>query len=126
MLSISVFKCSALMMFVVLNSAKALRQERRMLSEQMMKKFSEKEREILFVEWGIGLNTKMRRLQLANLVWAKSEDMNHITESAFLVAKLVGFIEPGQTPTKDMLRMNFAPKSSAGTCSFKQSLVSIL
>ncbi|KAL8034077.1 hypothetical protein ABFS82_12G003800 [Erythranthe guttata] len=108
------------------SSAKALRQERRTLSEQMMKKFSEQEREILFIEWGIGLNTKLRRLQLANLVWSKTQDINHVTDSAFLVAKLVGFIEPGQQPNKEMLGVNFAPKSSTGIYSFKRSLVSIL
>ncbi|KAG8373249.1 hypothetical protein BUALT_Bualt11G0004300 [Buddleja alternifolia] len=109
------------------SSAKALRQERRMLSEQMMKKFTEQERESLFVKWGIGLKTKYRRLQLANRLWTNTEDMNHIDESAFLVAKLVGFIEPGQAPTKEMFGLNFAPRSSdTKISSFKRSLISIL
>ncbi|KAK6118435.1 hypothetical protein DH2020_047852 [Rehmannia glutinosa] len=108
------------------SSAKALRQERRMLSEQMTKKFSEQERETLFVDWGIGLNTKLRRLQLAHRVWSKTEDINHITDSAFLVAKLVGLIEPGQAPNRQMFGVNFTPKCSTGICSFKRSLVSLL
>ncbi|KAL2246517.1 UNVERIFIED_CONTAM: Kinesin-like protein KIN-7F [Sesamum indicum] len=107
------------------SSAKTLRRERRMLTEQMSKKFSEQERENLFLEWGIGLNTKLRRQQLANLVWTKTEDINHIANSAFLVAKLVGFIEPGQAPKKEMFGLNFAPKGSTGVCSFKRSLVSL-
>ncbi|GER47552.1 kinesin motor family protein [Striga asiatica] len=108
------------------SSAKALRQERRTLSEQMSKKFSEQERENLFSEWGIGLNTKLRRLQLARLVWSKTEDVNHVTESAFLVAKLVGLIEPGQAPDMEMFGLNFTHKCSTGISTFKRSLVSLL
>ncbi|CAA0823543.1 ATP binding microtubule motor family protein [Striga hermonthica] len=108
------------------SSAKALRQERRTLSEQMSKKFSEQERENLFTEWGIGLNTKLRRLQLARLVWSKTEDINHVTESAFLVAKLVGLIEPGQAPNREMFGLNFTHKCSTGISTFKRSLVSLL
>ncbi|KAK4430656.1 Kinesin-like protein KIN-7F [Sesamum alatum] len=107
------------------SSAKSLRRERRMLTEQMSKKFSEQERDYLFLEWGIGLNTKLRRQQLANLVWTQTEDINHIANSAFLVAKLVGFIEPGQAPKKEIFGLNFAPKGSIRVCSFKRSLVSL-
>lgn len=110
----------------LMNSAKALRQERRMLSEQMMKKFSEQQREKLFVEWGIGLNTKLRRLQLAQRLWSKTEDINHIADSAILVAKLVGFIESGQAPNKEMFGINFTPKCSTGICTYKRSLGSLL
>ncbi|KAK4384502.1 Kinesin-like protein KIN-7G [Sesamum angolense] len=108
------------------SSAKSLRRERRMLTEQMSKKFSEHERENLFLDWGIGLNTKLRRQQLANLIWSKTEDINHIADSAVLVAKLVGFIEPGQAPKKEMFGLNFAPKGSTGVCSFKRSLEFLL
>ncbi|XP_057806903.1 kinesin-like protein KIN-7J [Salvia miltiorrhiza] len=108
------------------SSAKTLRHERRMLSEQMMKKMSEREREKLFVGWGIGLNTKMRRLQLANLAWSKTGDINHINESAYLVAKLVGFLDPGQTPSKEVFGMNLTPKYSTGICTYKRSLGSLL
>ncbi|KAL8474946.1 hypothetical protein ACS0TY_031388 [Phlomoides rotata] len=104
------------------SSAKALRQERRMLSEHMMKKFTEHEREKLFMEWGIGLSTKLRRLQLAHLIWSKTDDVNHIAESTFLVAKLAGFIDPEQTPSREMFGVNFTPKSSTGMGTFKRSL----
>ncbi|KAL6502661.1 hypothetical protein OROHE_024314 [Orobanche hederae] len=108
------------------SSAKALRQERRMLSEQMSKKFTDQERDKLFIEWGIGLNTKLRRIQLAHRMWSKTDDINHITDSAFLVAKLVGLIEPGQAPNKEMFGLNFTTRCSTGICSFKRSLVSLL
>ncbi|XP_042039106.1 kinesin-like protein KIN-7E isoform X1 [Salvia splendens] len=108
------------------SSAKALRRERRMLSDQMMKKMTEKEREKLFTEWGIALDTKMRRLQLANLAWSKAGDINHINKSANLVAKLVGFLDPGQTPSKEVFGMNLTPKYSTGICTYKRSLGSLL
>ncbi|GFP94520.1 kinesin-like protein nack1 [Phtheirospermum japonicum] len=108
------------------SSAKALRQERRTLSKQMSKRFSEHEREKMFIEWGIQLDSKLRRLQLAHRVWSNTDDINHITDSAFLVAKLVGLIEPGQAPNRDMFGVNFTAKCSSGICSFKRSLVSLL
>ncbi|KAL1567937.1 kinesin-like protein KIN-7G isoform X2 [Salvia divinorum] len=108
------------------SSAKALRRERRMLSDQMVKRMTEKEREKLLMEWGIALNTKMRRLQLANLVWSKAGDINHISKSANLVAKLVGFLDPGQTPSKEVFGMNLTPKYTTGICTYKRSLGSLL
>ncbi|KAK4417364.1 Kinesin-like protein KIN-7H [Sesamum alatum] len=108
------------------SSEKALCNERRMLSKRMMSKFSEQERENLFLKWGIGLNTKLRRQQLAQRLWSKTEDMDHISDSAFLVAKLVGFIEPGKAPNKEMFGLNFTPRRSSRTYSFKRSLVSLL
>ncbi|KAK4411588.1 Kinesin-like protein KIN-7F [Sesamum angolense] len=70
--------------------------------------------------------TLSSRQQLANLIWSKTEDINHIADSAVLVAKLVGFIEPGQAPKKEMFGLNFAPKGSTGVCSFKRSLEFLL
>ncbi|GFP83257.1 kinesin-like protein nack1 [Phtheirospermum japonicum] len=84
------------------SSAKALREERRTLSHRMTKKLSELERESLFLKWGIGLNTKLRRLQLAHRLWTKTDDMDHIADSAFLVAKLFDTVEPGQTHNKEI------------------------
>ncbi|KAL3844960.1 hypothetical protein ACJIZ3_002363 [Penstemon smallii] len=108
------------------SSEKALRKERRMLSKLMGKKLSEQERESLFLKWDIGLNTKYRRLQLAHLVWTKTEDITHISDSAFLVAKLVGLTQPGQAPNKEMFGLDFTPRCSTRTYSFRRSLVSFL
>ncbi|KAK9284156.1 hypothetical protein L1049_023324 [Liquidambar formosana] len=91
------------------SSMKALRQEREMLSKQMQKRFSEQDRESLYLKWGIGLNTKNRRLQLAHCLWTDTNDMDHTTESANIVAKLVGCIEPEQA-YKEMFGLNFTPR----------------
>ncbi|KAL3527185.1 hypothetical protein ACH5RR_011841 [Cinchona calisaya] len=108
------------------SSMKAVRHERRMLSKQMLKKLSEEERQSLFLKWGIGLNTKLRRLQLAHRLWTNKEDMNHIADSAYVVAKLVGFIEQGQQAPKEMFGLNFAPRTPSRNYSFKRSLISLL
>ncbi|KAH7566300.1 hypothetical protein JRO89_XS08G0134400 [Xanthoceras sorbifolium] len=91
------------------SSMKALRQERQMLYQQMEKKLSKEQRENLFLKWGIGLQTKYRRLQLAHSLWSDTKDMNHIAESASVVAKLVGFVKPEQA-FKEMFGLNFAPR----------------
>ncbi|GLT39216.1 hypothetical protein SLA2020_134220 [Shorea laevis] len=94
------------------SSEKALRRERLMLSQQMRKRFSEEERDGLFLKWGIGLDTKNRRLQLAHLLWTDTRDMGHIAESAALVAKLVGFVDQEKT-FKELFGLKFAPKQRA-------------
>lgn len=108
------------------STEKALRRERETLTKQMHKKLTEEERESLFVRWGIGLNTKYRRIQLANQLWSKVDDMGHVGESAVIVAKLVGLIrDPGHAP-KEMFGLNFTPSPSRRSYSFKRSLIPLL
>ncbi|KAL5713567.1 hypothetical protein ACHQM5_015631 [Ranunculus cassubicifolius] len=103
------------------SSMKALRREREMLSKQMQKKFSEEEREQLYEKWGIGLNTKQRRLQLSRRLWTDTTDMDHITESANLVAKLLGLKEP-RMALKEMFILSFTPqKTSRRSYSWRSS-----
>ncbi|KAK8607475.1 hypothetical protein V6N13_053210 [Hibiscus sabdariffa] len=90
------------------SSKKALRRERQMLSQRMCKRLPQVEREKLFLKWGIELNAKQRSLKLANLLWSDCKDMEHIAESAAIVAKLVGFVEPEKT-FKEMFGLNFSP-----------------
>lgn len=82
------------------SSLLSLTRERKMLSKQVHKKFSRKGREELYLKWGIDLKTKHRSIQLAWLIWTDTRDLNHIRESAALVAKLVGFINTGETSKK--------------------------
>ncbi|XP_038895754.1 kinesin-like protein KIN-7F [Benincasa hispida] len=101
------------------SSMKALRRERQMLCRQMQKRLSKKQRETLFVEWGIGLNSNNRRLQLAHLVWNDTKDMDHIRKSAAIVAKLVNYVEPDQA-SREMFGLNFTPRHDArGITSFE-------
>ncbi|KAK4405307.1 Kinesin-like protein KIN-7F [Sesamum angolense] len=90
------------------SSKKALRREREMLSRLMYKSYTEDERNRLYEEWGISLNSKQRRLQLVHLLYSDTENMDHITKSAAIVANLIGFSEHGQA-LKEMLGLSFRP-----------------
>nr|CAB3481651.1 unnamed protein product [Digitaria exilis] len=90
----------------IASSLKNLRRERDMLYKQMLKKLSNGEKESIYSKWGIDLSTKQRRLQLSRLIWTQT-DMEHIRESASLVARLIELLEPGQA-LKEMFGMNFS------------------
>ncbi|KAG7022259.1 Kinesin-like protein KIN-7F, partial [Cucurbita argyrosperma subsp. argyrosperma] len=79
------------------SSVRNLRRERKTLSKLMQKRLSEEERTRLFQTWGIALKSKRRRLQLINRLWSDPKSMNHVQESAAIVAKLVKFAEQGQS-----------------------------
>ncbi|KAL6644404.1 hypothetical protein ACP70R_016012 [Stipagrostis hirtigluma subsp. patula] len=100
----------------IASSLKNLRRERDMLYKQMLKKFSNGEKESIYSKWGIDLSTKQRRLQLSRLIWTQT-DMDHIRESASLVAKLIDLMEPGQA-LKEMFGMNFTLAPRADRRSF--------
>ncbi|VAI74734.1 unnamed protein product [Triticum turgidum subsp. durum] len=99
-----------------LNSAMAsglknMKRERDMLYKQMLKKLTNGDKEGIYTRWGIDLGSKQRRLQLSRLVWTRA-DMEHVRESASLVARLIDLVEPGQA-LKEMFGLNFtlAPRT---------------
>lgn len=97
-----------------------------MLSKQIQKKLSTTDRERLFLSWGIGLDTRSRSLQLAHRLWTRTDDADHISESASIVAMLVDFVLPEQAP-KEMFSLNFAPhRSSRRSSVFRKRVMSIL
>ncbi|PON71566.1 Kinesin-like protein [Parasponia andersonii] len=108
------------------SSVRALCRERLMLSRQMRKKLSKHERENIYLKWGIGLNTKHRRLQLAHRLWSNMKDIDHITESAAIVVKLVGSGEPDQA-SKEMFGLRFTPRRTSWKYyGLKQGIKSLL
>ncbi|KAK4258557.1 hypothetical protein QN277_004996 [Acacia crassicarpa] len=88
------------------SSDKSLCREREMLVKLMQRRLSEEERKSLFKKWSIGLNSKRRRMQLAKRLWSNT-DMNHIIESASVIAKLVRFSEQGKA-FKEMFGLSFS------------------
>ncbi|XP_028765660.1 kinesin-like protein KIN-7E [Neltuma alba] len=86
------------------SSERSLCREREMLVK-LMRRLSEEERRSLFKKWGIGLDSKRRRMQLAKRLW-NNTDMNHIIESASVIAKLVRFSEQGKA-FKEMFGLSF-------------------
>ncbi|KAK2665444.1 hypothetical protein Ddye_004018 [Dipteronia dyeriana] len=108
------------------SSVRALHRERGMLSKLMRKRFSEEERKKLYERWGIVLDSKRRRLQLANLLWSNAKDTNQVTESATIVAKLIRFVEQGHA-LKEMFGLSFTPPPSTRrrSLSWKHSMSSL-
>ncbi|KAK1363499.1 Kinesin-like protein KIN-7C [Heracleum sosnowskyi] len=107
------------------SSAKSLVRERQMLSSQMQKQLSGSKRESLFIDWGIALNAKNRRLQLANLLWSETDDMDHVARSADVVFKLAG-PATREKNFKEIFGLNFAKWGSKKKCGLKDSLTSTL
>ncbi|RZB74123.1 kinesin-like protein KIN-7E isoform X2 [Glycine soja] len=108
------------------SSVKALRRERGMLVKLMQRRLSEKERRRLYEEWGIALDSKRRRVQLGNRLWSEN-DMNHVMQSATIVAKLVRFWERGKA-LKEMFGLSFTPQLTGRRSSYpwKNSSTSLL
>ncbi|CAN6206509.1 unnamed protein product [Urochloa humidicola] len=100
----------------VTSSLRNLRHERDMLYRQMLKKLHVVERESVYTKWGIDLNSKQRRLQLSRRIWTQT-DMEHVRESAALVAKLVEHLEKGQA-IKEMFGLSFTLNPRADRRSF--------
>ncbi|KAL1542944.1 kinesin-like protein KIN-7E [Salvia divinorum] len=108
------------------SSPKALQREREMLSRRMLKKLSTKEREAIFQKWGIEVKSKQRRLQLCRKLWTDTNDMDHINESAAIVAKLAGLKEAEEAP-KEMFGLSLVPKqTSTKSFSWRHPIPSII
>lgn len=111
---------------LLLNSMKALKQEREMLSKLMQRRLPEEERNDLYKKWGINVRSKRRKLQLANLLWSNTEDMNHVSESASIVARLVEFGDQGRV-LKGMFGLSFTPpRLRQKTLSWSRSIAGLL
>ncbi|CAN6463708.1 unnamed protein product [Victoria cruziana] len=106
--------------FSIASSTRALKREREVLAKLMQKRLSAREREALYEKWDIRLDSKQRRLQLTRRIWTSTSDMNHVRESALLVAKLDGFQESGMV-LKEMFELSFTPQRSSR--SFRQTSV---
>ncbi|XP_015572973.1 kinesin-like protein NACK2 isoform X2 [Ricinus communis] len=91
----------------VSSSIKALKQEREYLAKRVSSKLTAEEREVLYAKWEIPPVGKQRRLQLVNKLWTDPLNMQHIKESADIVAKLVGFCESGEHVSKEMFELTF-------------------
>ncbi|KAF8088094.1 hypothetical protein N665_0554s0024 [Sinapis alba] len=108
------------------SSLKALQRERRMLSKLVGKRFSGEERKRLYDKFGIDVNSKRRRLQLANQLWSKPKDIVHVVDSAAIVAKLVRFVEQGRA-MKEMFGLSFTPPlpTSRRSHSWRKSMTTL-
>ncbi|GAV70969.1 Kinesin domain-containing protein/DUF3490 domain-containing protein [Cephalotus follicularis] len=99
----------------VSSSIKALKQEREYLAKRVNWKLTAEEREMLYTKWDIPPVGKHRRLQLVNKLWTDPLNMQHVKESAEMVAKLVGFCESGEPVSKEMFELNFVSPADKKT-----------
>lgn len=113
--------------FIMDDSLKTLLRERQMLSRLVYKRLTENERNKIYVNWGISLNSKRRRLQLVQRLWSNTESMDHISESVAIIAKLIRFSEKGRA-MKEMFGLSFTLPQSLKRRSFgwKNSRTSLL
>jgi centromeric protein E len=99
----------------VASSIRALKQEREYLAKRVNTKLGAEEREMLYLKWDVPPVGKQRRQQFINKLWTDPHNMQHVRESAEIVAKLVGFCDSGETIRKEMFELNFASPSDKKT-----------
>lgn len=88
-------------------SIRALKQEREYLAKKVNTKLTAEERELLYTKWEVPPVGKQRRLQLVNKLWTDPYNMQHVQESAEIVAKLIDFSVSDEN-SKDMFELNFS------------------
>ncbi|KAL5698514.1 Kinesin-like protein nack2 [Ranunculus cassubicifolius] len=100
----------------VASSVRALKQEREQLSKRAGSRLANQELEMLYIKWEVPPGGKQRRLQLVNKLWTDPLNMQHIQDSAEVVAKLVGFCESKENnPSKEMFQLNFVSPNDKKT-----------
>ncbi|KAL1218568.1 Kinesin-like protein KIN-7B [Cardamine amara subsp. amara] len=99
----------------VASSIRALKQEREYLAKRVNTKLGTEEREMLYLKWDVPPVGKQRRHQFINKLWTDPHNMEHVRESAEIVAKLVGFCDSGENIRKEMFELNFASPSDKKT-----------
>lgn len=102
-------------MSLVCCSIRALKQEREYLAKRVNTKLGAEEREMLYLKWDVPPVGKQRRQQFINKLWTDPHNMQHVRESAEIVAKLVGFCDSGENIRKEMFELNFASPSEKKT-----------
>ncbi|VFQ82961.1 unnamed protein product [Cuscuta campestris] len=90
------------------SSLRELCQERGMLRRLVHKRLTGEERNETYQKWGIALDSKQRRQNLARRIWSET-GVNHARESAAVVAKLIGFSGEGEAALREMCGLNFTP-----------------
>ncbi|XP_057788493.1 kinesin-like protein KIN-7F [Salvia miltiorrhiza] len=108
------------------SSKRALRRERETLSRLMNRRYTKEERSRLYIEWGVDLDSKRRRLQLVNRLYGNTGNTDHVSRSAAVVARLIGFSQHG-VALKEMFGLSFTPpRMCRRSFSWKNSMYSLL
>lgn len=97
------------------SSMRTLKRERESLVKYMKSGLTASERDKVYEQWGIRLETKQRKMKVAYLIWTDSHDEEHIKMSADLVARLVGLWDRSRPASKEMFQLSFSPPSNEKT-----------
>lgn len=92
-----------------------MKQERERLAKLVNTKLGAEEREMLYTKWEVPPVGKQRRQQLIDKLWTDPHNMQHVRESAEIVAKLGGFCDSGVNIRKEMFELNFASPADKKT-----------
>ena len=66
---------------------------------------TEKERELLFRQWGVRKRSKKRKTQVATKLWSDPKDLAMVDASAKLIGHLMNF----DVAQKELFALQFAP-----------------
>nr|AMS24222.1 kinesin 7-IIa protein [Marsilea vestita] len=94
------------------SSLRALKRERESMVRYLNTRLSAAQREEVYKQWGIPLDTKQRKMKLANMIWTNWEDEQHIKMSAELVARLVTLWNRNGPVSKEMFQLSFTPPTN--------------
>ena len=94
---------------VIYNRARTLKRERESLVKFLKSSFTSAERDEVYKQWGIPLESKQRKLKLVYLMWTNPNDEEHIKMSADLVAKLLKLWDRTGKVSKEMFLLSFSP-----------------
>nr|AMS24223.1 kinesin 7-IIb protein [Marsilea vestita] len=93
------------------SSVRMVKRERESLV-RYMKMISTPERDRIYEQWGIPLDSKQRKVKVAYLVWTDHNDEDHVRMSAELVSRLVGLWKRTDPTPKEMIQLSFSPPTN--------------
>lgn len=88
---------------------RTLKRERESLMKFLKSSFTSAERDEVYKQWGIPLDSKQRKLQLVYLIWTNPNDEEHIKMSAELVVRLLKLWDRTWKVSKEMFLLSFSP-----------------
>jgi centromeric protein E len=94
-------------------SIRNLKRERELIVKNLKSGLTAAQRDTIYKQWGIPVDAKERKIQLANLIWTNPQNEEHIKMSADLVARLFGLWSTNHgSASKEMFQLSFSPPSS--------------
>ncbi|KAH7425157.1 hypothetical protein KP509_11G042300 [Ceratopteris richardii] len=97
------------------SSMRIIKKERESIVKNLYTRLTATEREEIYREWDIPLDSKQRRVRLANMVWTDHQNEMHVEMSAKLVAKVVALWNGSGPVSKEMFQLSLSPATQQKT-----------